>query len=76
MDVTGTPDGLIKLSSPASHAGNRGSIPLGATLNPFILDSYKLPVSTVCQSGVKLLASKGSTYLFPELLYCCSQASW
>ena len=30
MDVTETPDGLIKLSSPASHAGNRGSIPLGA----------------------------------------------
>ena len=31
MDVTGTHDGLIKLGSPASHAGNRGSIPRGVT---------------------------------------------
>ncbi len=33
MDVTGTHDGLIKLGSPASHAGNRGSIPRGVALS-------------------------------------------
>jgi len=51
-----------------SHAGNRGSIPHGVTLNSLALDSYDSPVSTVCQSEAKLPSSKESTYLFLELL--------
>ena len=45
MDVTETHDGLIKLGSPASHAGNRGSTPLGAILfNTLQCVNFRFPI--------------------------------
>jgi len=47
-----------------SHAGNRGSIPHGITLNSLVLDSYDSPVSTVCQSEAKLPSSPKNQLTF------------
>ena len=47
MDVTGTHDGLIKLGSPASHAGNRGSIPRGGHLFLIGYNHFKILIKEI-----------------------------